>query len=212
LKALKFLKELRKNGQIVEFDYKNIISTYFPVWTKNILEKRYLNQVAASSFLTPEFKKTNLHPGDIMKPVVNTLNDILYHDSFHFGLDELLRYADLNSMAHGVEVRLPFLSRELVEFEFSLPSDYKISSGYTKWILRKTMEKKLPAKITWRKRKIGFEVPVTKWLTHPDIQKEINQGISTLVKNEILLNNDIKSNSTQLQQWRFMIAGKLLEQ
>ncbi len=212
LKAFQLLDSLQKNGQPVEFDYKNIISTYFPVWTKKALEKRYLNQVSNCSFLKPEFKFDNLHRRDVMKPVVNSLNDILYHDSFNFGLDELLRYADLNSMAHGVEVRLPFLSRDLVEFEFSLHSDFKINSGYTKWILRKTMENKLPPKITWRKRKIGFEVPVTKWLDHPDIQKELSKGISTLVKNGILLNHTIKSNTTQLEQWRFLIAGKLLEQ
>ena len=39
------------------------------------------------------------------------------------GLEELLRFADRNSMAHGREVRLPFLNHELVEFIFSLPAN-----------------------------------------------------------------------------------------
>ncbi len=41
------------------------------------------------------------------------------------GLDELLRYADRNSMAHGREVRLPFLSHELVEFIFTLAAEFQ---------------------------------------------------------------------------------------
>ena len=60
------------------------------------------------------------------------------------GLEELLRFADRNSMAHGREVRLPFLNHELVEFVFSLPSQLKMHEGWTKFLLRKAMDKKLP--------------------------------------------------------------------
>src|SRR4030095_5525241 len=49
-----------------------------------------------------------------------------YFNTCMHGLEELLRYADRNSMAHGREVRLPFLNHELVEFIFSLPANDKI--------------------------------------------------------------------------------------
>lgn len=98
------------------------------------------------------YKRTYLH---------ENLHAMLHYATFKGGLQELLRYADRNSMAHSLEVRLPFLSHELVEFVFSLPDHFKFRSGYTKFILRKGMEDILPAEICWRKDKIGYEVPST---------------------------------------------------
>ena len=89
----------------------------------------------------------------------DNLHAMLHYATFKGGLQELLRYADRNSMAHSLEVRLPFLSHELVEFVFSLPDHFKFRSGYTKFILRKGMEEILPHDICWRKDKIGYEVP-----------------------------------------------------
>lgn len=74
-------------------------------------------------------------------------------------LQQLLRYADRNSMASSIEVRLPFLSHELVEFVFRLPEEYIINNGWTKWILRSAIDGLLPDSIVWRKNKIGFEMP-----------------------------------------------------
>ena len=80
------------------------------------------------------------------------------------GLQELLRYADRNSMAHSREVRLPFLNKDLVEFCFSLPDDYKLNNGWTKLVMRKAFESVLPHEVAWRKDKIGFEPPQNDWL------------------------------------------------
>ena len=62
-------------------------------------------------------------------------------------------------MASSIEVRLPFLSHELVEFVFRLPEEYIINNGWTKWILRSAIDGLLPDSIVWRKKKIGFEMP-----------------------------------------------------
>jgi asparagine synthase (glutamine-hydrolysing) len=95
----------------------------------------------------------------VFKPEVKKLNDILHYNTTRFGLQELLRYADINSMANSREVRLPFLNHELVQFIFSLPASMKIHEGSTKWILRKSMERALPPDVVWRKDKVGFEPP-----------------------------------------------------
>jgi asparagine synthetase B (glutamine-hydrolysing) len=79
-------------------------------------------------------------------------------------LQQLLRYADRNAMAHSVETRLPYLSHELVEFSFSLPDHYKMENGWPKYLLRKAFDKQIPDKITWRKNKVGFETPENKFL------------------------------------------------
>ena len=80
----------------------------------------------------------------------------------------LLRFEDKNSMAHGIETRLPFLDYRLVEFALSLPADYKIHDGWTKWPLRHAMQGRMPDSITWRKNKFGFEAPEEIWLRRHD--------------------------------------------
>jgi asparagine synthase (glutamine-hydrolysing) len=92
------------------------------------------------------------------------LNQLLYENTMRGGLQELLRYADRNSMAHSREVRLPFLNKDLVEFCFSLPDEYKLNSGWTKFVMRTAFNSLLPAEIAWRKEKVGFEPPQNEWM------------------------------------------------
>ncbi|MFN8414014.1 MAG: asparagine synthase (glutamine-hydrolyzing) [Anaerolineales bacterium] len=80
----------------------------------------------------------------------------LYTD-FHFThLPMNLRDFDRLSMAHGVEVRSPFMDWRLVTLAFSLPSDCKIGGGYTKRILRDALRGILPETIRTRTKKLGF--------------------------------------------------------
>jgi asparagine synthase (glutamine-hydrolysing) len=150
-------------------------------------------------------------------PHVPTLNGALYYNAFLNGLEELLRYADRNSMAHGREVRLPFLFHELVAFVFSLPARYKIRDGYTKWVLRKSMEQTLPAAIVWRKDKVGFEPPQQLWMQDKRLVDYIREAQSVLVKKGVLkpgvLDKKIQPQETHAADnfdWRYLVAGTLL--
>jgi asparagine synthase (glutamine-hydrolysing) len=78
-------------------------------------------------------------------------------------LPALLRYEDKNAMRHSIETRLPFLDYRLVELALSLPGSAKISEGWTKHVLRKAMEGKMPDQIVWRRNKLGFEAPERLW-------------------------------------------------
>lgn len=91
------------------------------------------------------------------------LNKSLKQSMLHSGLQDLLRFADRNSMAHSREVRLPFLNHELVEFVFSLPSNLKMKNGWSKYILRQSQTDRLPKEICWRREKVGYETPQAKW-------------------------------------------------
>ena len=82
----------------------------------------------------------------------------------HLQLPHLLKYEDRNSMANSVESRLPFIDYRLVEMALSLNYNFKVRDGWTKFILRKTIEPKLPGEIVWRKNKIGFNAPETTWM------------------------------------------------
>ena len=77
---------------------------------------------------------------------------------------QLLRFEDKNSMRHGIETRLPFLDWNLVELMLSLNNDLKIKDGWSKYILRKTVETKLPNEIVWRRTKMNFNAPLSEWM------------------------------------------------
>ncbi len=90
-------------------------------------------------------------------------NNTLFQLTFFNNLQALLKYEDRNSMAFSVEGRLPFLDYRLVEFAFTMPSTFKIRGGYTKRVLRDSMEGILPGKIQWRVSKLGFATPERVW-------------------------------------------------
>src|SRR6266496_625626 len=103
-------------------------------------------------------------------------------------------------MAHGREVRLPFLNHELAEFVFALPSNFKIRNAWTKWILRQTMVPQLPDEIVWRKKKIGFEPPQKEWMQDTRVQDMVQEARKKLVNEKILkpeiLNRSVIANSS----------------
>jgi len=92
------------------------------------------------------------------------VNEALYNDTMNCQLTNLLHFGDSQSMAHSVESRLPFMDYRLVEFLASVPATYKIHNGWTKYIARLALDKKLPDNITWRKDKMGWPDPTDYWL------------------------------------------------
>jgi len=95
-------------------------------------------------------------------PEKETMNDILLTDMNLVLANDMLTKVDLMSMANGLEVRVPFLDYQVVNFLFSLPDDYKITSSIRKRILQDAFKDILPQKLYNRPKK-GFEVPLLKW-------------------------------------------------
>jgi len=79
------------------------------------------------------------------------------------GLRALLHYEDRNSMAFGIETRLPFLDYRLVEFLYGLGPELKIQRGWTKAVLREAMQGILPEEVRRRSDKMGFVTPEDMW-------------------------------------------------
>ncbi|OFZ53962.1 MAG: asparagine synthase (glutamine-hydrolyzing) [Bdellovibrionales bacterium RIFOXYC1_FULL_54_43] len=84
------------------------------------------------------------------------------HADLLFHLPSILAKVDRMSMTHGLEVRVPILSKKLVEFCMSLPDDVKRRQGKGKWILRETLRSSIPPSALARK-KAGFLPPVDEW-------------------------------------------------
>jgi len=73
--------------------------------------------------------------------------------------DELLMYADKLSMAHGLELRVPFLDKDIVEYVERLPANFKVRNGSRKWLHRQVCRNYLPESILKRPKR-GFAVNV----------------------------------------------------
>ncbi|CAN5287094.1 asparagine synthase (glutamine-hydrolyzing) [soil metagenome] len=96
-------------------------------------------------------------------PDSETMNDVFLTDMNIVLPNDMLTKVDLMSMANGLEVRVPFLDYELVDFLFSLPDHYKIDGNMRKKILQDSFVDILPAELYNRPKK-GFEIPLLKWL------------------------------------------------
>lgn len=104
------------------------------------------------------------------------------NEIFSYTLPALLRYEDRNSMAWGIETRLPFLDYRLLEFMIGLPLSFKLRNGWTKYILRKTIDRDVPDMITWRRSKIGFAAPDQQWIGSLRTRLEMNILESDLIR------------------------------
>ena len=98
------------------------------------------------------------------------LNQMLSLERF-FLTDHNLNYTDKMSMAAGVEVRVPFLDRDLIDFATRLPLDFKQRGRVGKWIFRQSMEGILPMEVIYRP-KTGFGIPLRGWMTAKDNRLE----------------------------------------
>lgn len=95
----------------------------------------------------------------------DTLRRVLRADMLSYLPDDLLVKTDIASMAHGLEVRAPFLDHHFVEFASRIPSRCKVRWGKGKFILRQALRGVLPPEILAR-RKMGFSPPLARWIQH----------------------------------------------
>ena len=123
---------------------------------------------------------------------IHSINDFLREDMRFVLNGDMLYKADRSSMQHGLEVRLPFLDHHLVDFVFSLPSEWKLKHGERKHLLKEGYKNQVPAELLHRKKR-GFEVPLYHWLKGPlkkKVDRELNEEI---IRDQGILNYDIVS-------------------
>lgn len=106
----------------------------------------------------------------------NRLNSMLYLETKHFLADHNLNYTDKVSMATGIEVRVPLLDRDLVEFATTIPPHMKQTRSTGKAIFKKAMERYLPRDVIYR-QKAGFCAPVRRWI-HRELKPLIGELLS----------------------------------
>ncbi|MCW3462079.1 asparagine synthase (glutamine-hydrolyzing) [Chitinophaga nivalis] len=204
------------NGLSYQGDLKSWVKSKFPAaLLKLIKNKRQQLAAIRSPFISRDFIAEYAVEESRMLQTNIHLNHSLYNSTTGAGLQELLRYADRNSMQYSREVRLPFLSHELVTFLFTLPARYKIFDGWTKYLMRIAFEDILPQDITWRKDKIGYEPPQQSWMDATAVKAQINDYKDGFIREKILdasmtnINTDIASSLSDDpgKNWRILQAG-----
>jgi asparagine synthase (glutamine-hydrolysing) len=88
---------------------------------------------------------------------------MLYVDTKSWLPDDLLVKADKMTMATSVELRVPLLDFQVLEFAAKLPQDFKVRGWSTKRILKAALEESVPQEIL-RRKKTGFPVPYETWI------------------------------------------------
>lgn len=157
---MKMFKTLAGKGLINDYRFfrrQNLMAILFGEKLSNVrIWKQKLDQFKAAS-IDKTLQRAEHSNSFRKKYVFESLDENLKYDALQGKLQTLLRYADRSSMAHSVEVRLPYLSHEVVNFVFSIPSEMKIKQSWTKWILRETFKEHLADEVTWRRDKVGAE-------------------------------------------------------
>ena len=108
------------------------------------------------------------------------VNRLLYVDFKTFMPALNLDTTDRASMAANLEVRVPFLNKELVELSARIPASFKIKGLKRKHVLKKAVERLLPRDVIWR-RKAGFGAPIRSWL-----RNELRPMVDDLLSEEKL--------------------------
>jgi asparagine synthase (glutamine-hydrolysing) len=106
----------------------------------------------------------------------NGMNDVFYSDAQLVLPNDMLTKVDLMSMANSLEVRVPFLDYEVVNFAFYLPQEFKIDFSRRKKIVRDAFQNLLPQEV-FQRGKQGFEVPLLDWF---------RGELKSMIKDELL--------------------------
>lgn len=146
-----------------------------------------------SRIFMPEYDKRKAHITKSFDEQGN-INQVLYHDLCMVLPDDMLYKVDHMAMAHGLEVRSPFLDPEVVNFGLNLPADAKVSPAYGKKILQDTFRDFLPGDIYKRPKK-GFEVPLLNFL-----KKDLRPMIDELLLDKDFIQQQDIFDITSLQQ------------
>lgn len=155
-------------------EYKPLLKKF---WSKNLfdpMDERYFSLVDRSTEMGDVIDWTSLNMSKVktdFSMIFNNLNNVkkeayfdkMTHFDFKCLLPALLHVEDRMSMAHGIESRVPFLDHPLVEFAATVPADIKFKGGKMKNLIKKAFIKEIPSKISQRRDKMGFPVPLKEW-------------------------------------------------
>ncbi|MDD6400706.1 MAG: asparagine synthase (glutamine-hydrolyzing) [Lachnospiraceae bacterium] len=130
------------------------------------MPRKYINKITGSYY----DKAENANYDDVTK--------MQYIDMNFWLIGDILLKADKMSMAHSLESRVPFLDKELFEVARKIPTEFKINNKTTKYAFRQCANKYLPKEVA-SKKKLGFPVPIAKWIRQDDCYNKIKAAFNS---------------------------------
>lgn len=131
------------------------------------------------------------------------LNNVLYQALMRDSIPSLLHYEDRNSMAYGIEARVPFLDHRLVEFALTIPAAQKVNGAETKGVMRRAMRGILPDAVVDRKDKLGYPTPFGRWLRE---DRRLQNAVKTILFERVVKREWINRAGVE-HLWNTHLAG-----
>lgn len=183
-KALR--KGLGKMASIVPFNIKG--RNYLIRGSKDLKERfignAYMFTEAERDKLMKEKNFKQYTPQEVTAPIYEKVADkdditkMQFLDLHLWLTGDILLKADKMSMAHSLELRVPYLDKEVWRVASQLPLEYRINKTTTKYALRKAALRKLPEEVANR-RKLGFPVPIRVWLKEDKYYKVVKEAFTS---------------------------------
>jgi len=161
IEVLSFLYALRASGQSMPISGLGRYALPASL-SARIRQRKALRSI---DWLAPDWRRITAHvAAGYAHAGGDAVNSALRACLTERTLPAFLHYEDRNSMAFGVETRIPFLDHRLVERVLPVPGAVKLAHGHTKAVLRHAMAGRVPKTITTRLTKEGYPAPLARWL------------------------------------------------
>lgn len=198
---------------------RNLVGAYFTVWTQPERVRLFKSE------LSERIGEDRAEMYKIKLLLQSEANDYLSRmqelDMRTFMVDDVLTKVDRASMLNSLEVRVPLLDHKLAELSFRIPSRLKYKNGQMKYILKKTMGKRLPESVLTHKKQ-GFTIPLKLWFKDSlkDYVHERLLGENSKLSNyldmtyvrKIVIDNERGMRTSYQKIWSLIVLDAWLDQ
>jgi asparagine synthase (glutamine-hydrolysing) len=173
----RYTKYLIRRGMSLEESYVSINRNFYDDELKDVLNfNDYLKNKDILADTYKEYKNNS------------KLDKMLAIDIKYWLTNNVLAIVDKMTMAYSLESRVPFTDVEVFKVSSSLPMHYKLKDGLTKASLREAAKRSIPNE-SYKKKKLGFPVPIRDWIRDDDFYNEIKDTFNMDISKE-LFNNE----------------------
>lgn len=166
-KFRKFLQEYTKAAKNSKLSLVELLKTYL-YFNKSFIRKKRCKHRMKQYISRDTIQKFEENKEVYKYLFFDSLEKLQYNEIRKTQLTHILRYDDREYMAFSIESRVPFIDYRFLEQAVGIAPEKKIQNGYTKYLLRKYLNNKLPQEVVWRKDKMGWPSPIERWTSKFD--------------------------------------------
>jgi asparagine synthase (glutamine-hydrolysing) len=162
------------NGSVPSTKFWTLIGAKATAWSAYRVSRDLFSEAECRDFLGRAVVEDD---SDGFAGVHDPVNAMSCYEMRGYMANTLLRDTDFMSMAHALEVRVPFLDVELARYVLSIPGSWKMSRRMPKPLLVEALDGMLPESV-WRRRKMGFTLPFVRWITS-ELKPQVEHCLSS---------------------------------